>query len=50
MHQSAEWRDFLKENLYEDGFLTGPGLVAFVDEYEKTMRPILKEAGIKIVR
>jgi putative tricarboxylic transport membrane protein len=50
MHKSSEWQGFLKENLYEDGFLTGKGLVAFVAEYEKTMRPILKEAGIKLVR
>jgi putative tricarboxylic transport membrane protein len=50
MHKSGEWQGFLKENLYEDGFLTGRALVAFVGDYEKTMRPILKEAGIKIVR
>lgn len=50
MHQSAQWQGFLKENLYEDGFLTGAGLTAFVDDYANTMRGILKEAGIKIVR
>ena len=50
MHKSSEWQGFLKENLYEDGFLTGAGLNAFVGEYESTMRGILKEAGIKIVR
>ncbi len=50
MHESPEWKNFLKENLYEDGFLTGRGLVSFVSEYEKTMRPILQAAGIKIVR
>jgi len=50
MHQSSEWQGFLKENLYEDGFLIGAGLNAFVDEYANTMRGILKEAGIKIVR
>ncbi len=41
---------FLKQNLYEDGFLTGQGLDKFVDEYTQTMRGILKEAGIKLVR
>lgn len=50
MHKSAEWQGFLKENLYEDGFLIGRDLDAFVDDYAKTMRPILKEAGIKLVR
>ena len=50
MYKSSEWQSFLKENLYEDGFLIGAGLNAFVDEYGNTMRGILKEAGIKIVR
>lgn len=50
MHESSEWKNFLKENLYEDGFLIGRSLVTFVSEYEQTMRPILQAAGIKIVR
>jgi putative tricarboxylic transport membrane protein len=50
MHQSPEWKDFLKSNLYEDGFLIGPGLNKFVDEYTNTLRGILKEAGLKLVR
>jgi putative tricarboxylic transport membrane protein len=50
MHKSSQWQGFLKENLYEDGFLIGAGLNAFVDDYANTMRGILKEAGIKIVR
>jgi len=50
LHASPEWKGFVKENLYEDGFLTGPALDKFVDEYTQTMRGILKEAGIKLVR
>jgi len=50
MYKSKEWQNFLKENLYEDGFLIGPGLNKFVDEYTNTMRGILKEAGLKLVR
>ena len=50
MHQSSEWQGFLKENLYEDGFLMGDGLNKFVSEYTNTMRGILKEAGLKLVR
>jgi len=50
MHQSPEWKDFLKSNLYEDGFLIGPGLNKFVDEYTSSLRGILKEAGLKLVR
>ena len=50
MYKSSEWQGFLKENLYEDGFLIGPGLNKFVDDYGNTMRGILQEAGIKVVR
>ncbi len=50
MHETPEWQGFVKQNLYEDGFLTGQGLDKFVDEYTQTMRGILKEAGIKLVR
>jgi putative tricarboxylic transport membrane protein len=50
MHQSPAWKDFLKENYYEDGFLTGDALDKFVREYRGQMRDILKEAGIKLVR
>ncbi len=50
LHKTSEWQGFLKQNLYEDGFLTGQGLDKFVDEYTQTMRGILKEAGIKLVR
>ena len=50
MHGSSEWQGFLKDNLYEDGFLIGAGLNTFVSEYTNTMRGILKEAGLKLVR
>jgi len=50
MHKSKEWQDYVKMNHYEDGFLTGAGLRKFSEEYEQTMRGILKDAGIKLVR
>ena len=50
LHKTKEWAGFLKENRYEDGFLTGAGLDKFTDEYTNMLRGILKEAGIKIVR
>jgi putative tricarboxylic transport membrane protein len=50
LHKTPEWAGFLKDNRYEDGFLTGPGLDKFFNEYTQTMRGILKEAGIKLVR
>lgn len=50
MHATKEWAEFVKQNRYEEGFLTGPALDKFVEEYTQTMRGILKEAGIKLVR
>ncbi len=50
LHASKEWAGFVKENQYEDGYMTGADLDKFVDEYILTMRGILKEAGIKLVR
>lgn len=50
MHATKEWAAFVTDNRYEDGFLTGPALDTFVKEYTQTMRGILKEAGIKLVR
>lgn len=50
LHKTPEWSGFLKDNRYEDGFLTGAGLDTFVNEYTQTLRGILKDAGIKLVR
>ncbi|MDH5537165.1 MAG: tripartite tricarboxylate transporter substrate binding protein [Betaproteobacteria bacterium] len=50
LHATPEWKAYLKENQYEDGFMTGAALDKFVDEYILTLRDILKEAGIKLVR
>ncbi len=50
LHGTKDWADFIKENRYEDGFLTGPALDKFVSEYTQTLRGILKDAGVKLVR
>ncbi len=50
LHGTPDWANFIKENRYEDGFLTGDGLDKFVTDYTQTMRGILKDAGIKLVR
>ncbi|HJQ62954.1 MAG TPA: tripartite tricarboxylate transporter substrate binding protein [Burkholderiales bacterium] len=50
MHDSSLWKDFLKENYYEDGFMVGAPLEKFVKEYTQQTRGILQEAGIKLVR
>jgi putative tricarboxylic transport membrane protein len=50
LHATKEWAGFVKDNQYEEGFLTGPALDTFVKEYTQTMRGILKDAGIKLVR
>ena len=50
MAQSPEWKEYLKKDLLEYGFLTGDALVRFGEDFSKQMRGILKEAGLDIVR
>lgn len=48
--QSASWKKYLADNQFEDGFLKSGELRKFFDEFTETMRGVLKEAGIKVVR
>jgi putative tricarboxylic transport membrane protein len=48
--KTAAWKKYLSDNQFEDGYLTGSGLVKFFDDLTVQMRDILKEAGVKIVR
>lgn len=50
MVKTASWRKYLEDYQFEDGFLKGAEVGKFFDEYNETMRPIFKEAGIKVVR
>ncbi len=48
--QSAAWKKYLEENQFEDGFLKSAELSKFFDEFADTMRGVLKDAGVKVVR
>jgi putative tricarboxylic transport membrane protein len=48
--KSPSWRKYLEDNLFEDGFQRSAELAKFVDQYPETVRAILKEGGVKVVR
>ena len=48
--QTASWKKYLADNQFEDGYQNSAELAKFYDEFTGTMRGILKEAGVKVVR
>ncbi len=48
--QSASWKQYLADNQFDDGFMKSAELGKFFGEFAETMRGILKEAGVKVVR
>ena len=50
MVKTSEWREFLKRELLDDAFLTGPALQQFTKSYTEQMRQILKEGGLTVLR
>lgn len=50
MVKTEEWRKYLQENLFEDGFLRGEDAVKSTKEFGERMREVLKEAGLKVYR
>jgi putative tricarboxylic transport membrane protein len=50
MVKTPDWQEFLKKDHLEDGFLIGAELLRFSDEYTATLRDILQEAGVKLLR
>jgi putative tricarboxylic transport membrane protein len=48
--QSAAWKKYLEDNQFEDGFLRSAELSKFFDDFADTMRGVLKDAGVKVVR
>jgi len=45
-----EWRKYLEENQFEDGFLRSDETVKATKEFGERMRDVLKEAGLKVYR
>lgn len=50
MVKTEEWRKYLDDNLFEDGFQRGEGAVKSTKEFGEKMREVLKEAGLKVYR
>jgi putative tricarboxylic transport membrane protein len=50
MVRSEEWRKYLEDNLFEDGFQRGAEVVKSNQEFAAEMRVMLKDAGLKIYR
>jgi putative tricarboxylic transport membrane protein len=50
LHATATWKQYLKQNQFEDGYLKGPELSKFFSALTVQMRDVLKEAGAKVVR
>ncbi len=48
--QTPGWKKYLEENMFEDGFQKGGEFGKFLDEFAERMRPILTDAGLKVVR
>jgi putative tricarboxylic transport membrane protein len=50
LSQTASWKKYLADNQFEDGYQNAAELTKFYEEFTGTMRGILQEAGVKIVR
>jgi putative tricarboxylic transport membrane protein len=48
--KSPSWRKYLEDNVLLDAFLRGPELTKYVDDYSETIRGILRDGGVKVVR
>jgi putative tricarboxylic transport membrane protein len=50
MVKTDEWRRYLEENLFEDGFQRGDEAVRSTREFGERMRDLLRESGLKVYR
>ena len=50
LNQTATWKKYLEDNLFEDGYQRSAELAKFGDVFADTMRGILKDGGMKVVR
>jgi len=48
--RTPAWKKYLEDNVLEDGFQRSAEQSKFFDEYAETMRGVMREGGIKIVR
>jgi len=48
--ETPSWKKYLEQNTLVPAYLRGAELNKFVDEYSETMRGILRDGGVKVVR
>jgi putative tricarboxylic transport membrane protein len=48
--KTPSWRKYLEDNVLVEAFLRGAELNTYVDEYSETIRGILRDGGVKVVR
>src|SRR5688572_10884148 len=48
--KTPSWKKYLEDQLFDDGFQRSAELNKFIDQYAETVRGILKEGGVKVVR
>lgn len=48
--KSPSWRKYLEDNVLVDAFLSGAELNKYVDDYSETIRGVLRDGGVKVVR
>src|SRR5690606_20409434 len=48
--KTAEWKKYLDDQQFEDGYMKSAELTKFFGSFSEQMRGILKEAGVKTVR
>jgi putative tricarboxylic transport membrane protein len=48
--QTPEWKAYLKQAQFQDGFMKGDDMKKFFVQFNDQMREILKDAGVKVVR
>lgn len=50
MTKSAGWQKFLQTNQLDDAYMNAKATTAFLGDYEKQLRDILMQSGVKLVR
>lgn len=50
MSESATWKKYLEDNQFQAAWLSAADTTTFFTEYQATLRGILQEAGVRVVR
>jgi putative tricarboxylic transport membrane protein len=48
--QTGAWKKYLAENFFDDAFMKQAEFTRFIDDFTDGVRPILKDAGVKVFR